>query len=161
MPAWDVVEFEPLLDSSDITVREWNQIGSAIAERYEDYDGFVVLHGTDTMAYSASAISFMLENLSKPVILPVRRFRWGQIRSDGRDNIISSFSLPLPDRSTRSASTLMAFFCAATGARSALPTSLRPSSRQTTCRWRMPVFKLNTKEGSASGERGTVPLAAV
>ena len=51
MPAWDVVEFEPLLDSSDITVREWNQIGSAIAERYEDYDGFVVLHGTDTMAY--------------------------------------------------------------------------------------------------------------
>ena len=48
MPAWDVVEFEPLLDSSDITVREWNQIGSAIAERYEDYDGFVVLHGTDT-----------------------------------------------------------------------------------------------------------------
>ena len=48
MPAWDVVEFEPLLDSSDITVREWNQIGRAIAARYDDYDGFVVLHGTDT-----------------------------------------------------------------------------------------------------------------
>ena len=90
MPEWDVVEFEPLLDSSDITVREWNQIGSAIAERYNDYDGFVVLHGTDTMAYSASAISFMLENLSKPVIFTGSQIPLGQIRSDGRDNIISS-----------------------------------------------------------------------
>ena len=73
MPDWDVVEFDPLLDSSDITVREWNQIGRAIAERYEAYDGFVVLHGTDTMAYSASAISFMLENLSKPVLSTMYR----------------------------------------------------------------------------------------
>ena len=90
MPNWDVVEFDPLLDSSDITVREWNQIGSAIAERYDDYDGFVVLHGTDTMAYSASAISFMLENLSKPIIFTGSQIPLGQIRSDGRDNIISS-----------------------------------------------------------------------
>ena len=66
MPEWDVVEFDPLLDSSDITVREWNQIGAAIAARYDDYDGFVVLNGTDTMAYSASAISFMLEKTSHP-----------------------------------------------------------------------------------------------
>ena len=90
MPRWDVVEFDPLLDSSDITVREWNQIGRAIAARYDDYDGFVVLHGTDTMAYSASAISFMLENLSKPVIFTGSQIPLGQIRSDGRDNIISS-----------------------------------------------------------------------
>ena len=90
MPDWDVVEFDPLLDSSDITVREWNQIGRAIAKRYEAYDGFVVLHGTDTMAYSASAISFMLENLSKPVIFTGSQIPLGQIRSDGRDNIISS-----------------------------------------------------------------------
>ena len=90
MPDWDVVEFDPLLDSSDITVREWNQIGSAIASRYDDYDGFVVLHGTDTMAYSASAISFMLENLSKPIIFTGSQIPLGQIRSDGRDNIISS-----------------------------------------------------------------------
>ena len=68
MPEWDVVEFDPLLDSSDVAVREWNQMGRAIAERYEAYDGFVVLHGTDTMAYSASALAFMLENLAKPVI---------------------------------------------------------------------------------------------
>ena len=65
MPEWDVVEFDPLLDSSDVAVREWNQMGRAIAERYDDYDGFVVLHGTDTMAYSASALAFMLENLAK------------------------------------------------------------------------------------------------
>lgn len=90
MPDWDVVEFDPLLDSSDITVREWNQIGAAIESRYDDYDGFVVLHGTDTMAYSASAISFMLENLSKPVIFTGSQIPLGQIRSDGRDNIISS-----------------------------------------------------------------------
>ena len=90
MPQWDVVEFDPLLDSSDITVREWNQIGKAIADRYEQYDGFVVLHGTDTMAYSASAISFMLEHLAKPVIFTGSQIPLGQIRSDGRDNIISS-----------------------------------------------------------------------
>ena len=90
MPKWDVVEFDPLLDSSDITVREWNQIGAAISARYAAYDGFVVLHGTDTMAYSASAISFMLENLSKPVIFTGSQIPLGQSRSDGRDNIISS-----------------------------------------------------------------------
>lgn len=72
MPEWDVVEFDPLLDSSDVAVREWNQMGRAIAERYDDYDGFVILHGTDTMAYSASALAFMLENLAKPVIF-IRR----------------------------------------------------------------------------------------
>ena len=53
MPQWDLVEFDPLLDSSDISVNEWNAIGSAIAARYERYDGFVILHGTDTMAYTA------------------------------------------------------------------------------------------------------------
>ena len=90
MPDWDVVEFDPLLDSSDITVREWNQLGRVIAERYDRYDGFVVLHGTDTMAYSASALAFMLEGLSKPVIFTGSQIPLGQIRTDGRDNIINS-----------------------------------------------------------------------
>ena len=90
MPDWDVVEFEPLLDSSDVAVQEWNQMGRAIAERYEEYDGFVVLHGTDTMAYSSSALSFMLENLAKPVIFTGAQIPLGQIRTDGRDNIINS-----------------------------------------------------------------------
>ena len=78
MPEWDVVEFDPLLDSSDVAVREWNQMGRAIAERYDDYDGFVVLHGTDTMAYSASALAFMLENLAKPVIFTGAQIPLGQ-----------------------------------------------------------------------------------
>ncbi len=69
MPEWDMIEFDPLLDSSNIAVEQWNQIGRAIRDNYEAYDGFVVLHGTDTMAYTASALSFMLEGLSKPVIL--------------------------------------------------------------------------------------------
>ena len=89
-PAWDLVQFSPLLDSSDITVREWNKIGEAIARRYHDYDGFVILHGTDTMGYSASAVSFMLENLSKPVIFTGAQIPLCELRSDGKDNIINS-----------------------------------------------------------------------
>ena len=90
VPQWDVVEFSPLLDSSNIAVNEWNKIGEAIATRYDDYDGFVILHGTDTMAYSASALSFMLENLSKPVIFTGAQIPLCEIRSDGRDNIVTS-----------------------------------------------------------------------
>ena len=98
MPEWDVVEFDPLLDSSDVAVREWNQMGRAIAERYDDYDGFVILHGTDTMAYSASALAFMLENLAKPVIFTGAQIPLGQIRTDGRDNIINSMLIAASGR---------------------------------------------------------------
>jgi L-asparaginase len=73
-----------------MTVHEWNHIASIIAERYEQYDGFVVLHGTDTMAYTASALSFMLENLAKPVVLTGSQIPLCEVRSDGRDNIITS-----------------------------------------------------------------------
>lgn len=90
MPEWDFIEFSPLLDSSDVAVHEWNRIGRAIAEQYENYDGFVVLHGTDTMSYTASALSFMLENLNKPVICTGSQIPLGQIRSDGVDNIVNS-----------------------------------------------------------------------
>ena len=69
MPEWDFLETDPLLDSSLMTVAEWNTIGQVIADRYSQYDGFVILHGTDTMAYTASALSFMLKGLNKPVIL--------------------------------------------------------------------------------------------
>lgn len=63
MPAWDFMELSPLLDSSNMTVHEWNRIAELIAQQYDSYDGFVVLHGTDTMAYTASALSFMLGGL--------------------------------------------------------------------------------------------------
>ena len=90
VPDWDFVEMDPLLDSSNMTVLEWNKIGQTIADYYDRYDGFVVLHGTDTMAYTASALSFMLENLSKPVILTGSQIPLCELRSDGRDNIIAS-----------------------------------------------------------------------
>ena len=89
-PKWDLYEMSPLLDSSDITVREWNKIASVIYENYEAYDGFVVLHGTDTMAYTASALSFMLDGLDKPVILTGSQIPLSEIRSDGRDNLVTS-----------------------------------------------------------------------
>lgn len=58
MPRWDMLEMNPLLDSSNMTVHEWNKIAQLVADHYDAYDGFVVLHGTDTMAYTASALSF-------------------------------------------------------------------------------------------------------
>ena len=90
MPAWELCEMDPLLDSSDMTVVEWNAIGRKIYENYHAYDGFVILHGTDTMAYTASALSFMLKGLSKPVILTGSQIPLSEIRSDGRDNLITS-----------------------------------------------------------------------
>lgn len=90
MPQVDIVQFEPLLDSSDISVPEWNKIGETIAERYDTYDGFVILHGTDTMSYSASALSFMLENLNKPVVFSGSQIPLCEVRSDGYSNIITS-----------------------------------------------------------------------
>ncbi len=90
MPDWEVVEFDPLLDSSNMAVEQWDMIGKAIEARYDHYDGFVILHGTDTMSYTASALSFMLENLDKPVILTGSQIPLCQIRSDGRDNLIAS-----------------------------------------------------------------------
>ncbi|MBQ8880035.1 MAG: asparaginase [Clostridia bacterium] len=89
-PLFDLYEMSPLLDSSDITVREWNKIGEVIYNSYDAYDGFVVLHGTDTMAYTASALSFMLEGLSKPVVLTGSQIPLSEIRSDGRDNLVTS-----------------------------------------------------------------------
>ena len=93
MPGYDIVQFDPLLDSSDMSINEWNKIGEAIAERYEQYDGFVILHGTDTMSYSASALSFMLENLDKPVIFTGAQIPLCEIRSDGYRNIVTSFMI--------------------------------------------------------------------
>lgn len=93
MPDYDVVQFDPLLDSSDMSIKDWNKIGEAIAERYDDYDGFVILHGTDTMSYSASALAFMLENLDKPVIFTGAQIPLCEIRSDGYRNIVTSFMI--------------------------------------------------------------------
>lgn len=89
-PLWDLYEMSPLLDSSNMTFTEWNEIARTIYERYGEYDGFVVLHGTDTMAYTASALSFILRGLHKPVILTGSQIPLSEVRSDGRDNLITS-----------------------------------------------------------------------
>ena len=90
---WDIVDMDPLLDSSNMTVEDWNKIGEIIDINYNRYNGFVVLHGTDTMAYTASALSFMLENLSKPVIITGSQIPICELRSDGKDNIITALMI--------------------------------------------------------------------
>ena len=79
-----------LLDSSDVALEQWNEIAGLVYDNYADYDGFVILHGTDTMAYTASALSFILDGLDKPVILTGSQIPLSEIRSDGRDNLITS-----------------------------------------------------------------------
>lgn len=93
MADWTMVDMEPLLDSSNMTVDDWNKIGSIIDSNYNGYDGFVIFHGTDTMAYTASALSFMLENLAKPVIITGSQIPICEIRSDGKDNIIAALMI--------------------------------------------------------------------
>lgn len=89
----DVHQFAPPIDSSDMTPRLWSHLIRIIADNYERYDGFVILHGTDTMAYTASALSFMLENLTKPVILTGSQLPIGQLRTDGKENLITSIEI--------------------------------------------------------------------
>lgn len=90
MPQFSIKEYEPLLDSSNITVKEWNKIAQDIKEAYDTYDAFIIFHGTDTMAYTASALSFMLENLGKPVILTGSQIPLSEVRNDALDNIITA-----------------------------------------------------------------------
>ncbi|HYM61934.1 MAG TPA: asparaginase [Thermoanaerobaculia bacterium] len=90
MPEFAIHEYEPLLDSSNMTPAEWMKIARDIGEHYDDYDGFIVLHGTDTMAYTASALPFLLEGLAKPVLITGSQIPLCEIRSDGRENLITS-----------------------------------------------------------------------
>ncbi len=93
LPSWELYEMSPLLDSSDITVKEWNAIAEVVYKNYDRFDGFVILHGTDTMAYTASALSFMLRGLNKPVVLTGSQIPLSEVRSDGRDNLITSIMI--------------------------------------------------------------------
>ena len=89
----DAISFEEPIDSSDINVNTWEEIGDNIHENYQKYDGFVVLHGTDTMSYTASALSFMFQNLDKPIILTGSQLPIGQVRTDGKENLITSIEI--------------------------------------------------------------------
>ncbi len=89
----DIHSFDPLLDSSNMQPSFWVKIAEVIGSHYESYDGFVVLHGSDTMAYSASALSFMLENLNKPVVFTGSQLPMGVVRNDGRENFINAIEI--------------------------------------------------------------------
>lgn len=89
----DVHSFVNPIDSSNMNPEIWKELALTIQKNYSKYDGFVILHGSDTMAYTASALSFMLENLSKPVILTGSQLPIGMIRTDGKENIISSIEI--------------------------------------------------------------------
>ncbi len=89
----DTYHFDPPVDSSDMTPQMWAELVRIITRNYYMYDGFVILHGTDTMAFTASALSFMLENLTKPVILTGSQLPINQLRTDGKENLVTSIEL--------------------------------------------------------------------
>ncbi len=89
----DSYSFAPIIDSANINPDYWVKLTEVISDNYEKYDGFVILHGTDTMSYTASALSFMLDNLNKPVVITGSQLPLGMIRTDGRDNFISSLQI--------------------------------------------------------------------
>ncbi|MBU2977031.1 asparaginase [Alteromonas sp. C1M14] len=90
MPNFTLHEYDDLIDSSDMAPSHWQLIANDIAQNYNKYDGFIILHGTDTMAYTASALSFMLENLSKPVIVTGSQIPLAELRSDGQVNLLNA-----------------------------------------------------------------------
>ena len=89
----EVFTIKPPIDSSNVSVENWVDVARIIRDKYESYDGFVILHGTDTMSYSASALSFMLENLAKPVIFTGSQIPIGILRTDGRENLITAIEI--------------------------------------------------------------------
>jgi len=100
-PRYDVVEIAPVIDSANLVPSHWNAIGSEIIQHYDQYDGFIVLHGTDTMAYSASALSFLLMGLDKPVIFTGSQIPLIEPRSDAQENLCTALILaayhPVPE----------------------------------------------------------------
>lgn len=89
----DVVSLDPIIDSSNVTPALWRHLAELIRDNYSRYDGFVILHGTDTMSYTASALSFLLENLSKAVVFTGSQIPIGVLRTDGRENLITAIEI--------------------------------------------------------------------
>ncbi len=87
------IQFDPPLDSSEMGPQSWMKLVKIISDNYQSFDGFVILHGTDTMSFTASALSFMLENLSKPVILTGSQLPIGMLRTDGKENLITAIEI--------------------------------------------------------------------
>ncbi len=97
MPAIELIEYDPVIDSSNMAPDTWLKIARDIRQRYDQYDGFVVIHGTDTMAHTASALAFMFEGLGKPVILTGSQIPLIEVRNDARENLITAILLAVDD----------------------------------------------------------------
>lgn len=89
----ETIVFDPAIDSSDVSPAHWKKLVKIIEQNYVDHDGFVILHGTDTMAYSASALSFMIENLQKPVVFTGAQLPIGKLRTDAKENLITAMEI--------------------------------------------------------------------
>ena len=89
----DILPFAPLIDSSDVNPDNWAKMAHAVYDHYDEYDGFVILHGTDTMSYSGSALSFMLANLTKPVVFTGSQLPVGVLRSDAKENMLTAIEI--------------------------------------------------------------------
>lgn len=89
----DVISFDPVLDSANMQPAHWVEMATIIEKNYSKYDGFVILHGSDTLAYTASALSFMLENLGKPVVITGSQLPVGEVRTDARENLITAIEI--------------------------------------------------------------------
>lgn len=100
LPEYAVNEYQPLLDSSNMVPQDWLKIATDIHARYADYDGFLVLHGTDTMAYTASALPFLFDGLAKPVILTGSQIPLCEVRSDARENLVTALLIASDPRIT-------------------------------------------------------------
>ena len=90
MPDFEIHEYMPLIDSANVSPEVWQTIAKDIQSRYDEFDGFIVLHGTDTMSYTASALSFVFEHLSKPIIITGSQIPLSQLRTDARINLLNS-----------------------------------------------------------------------
>ena len=90
MPDFEIYEYDPLIDSANVSPDIWQTLALDIQARYHDFDGFIILHGTDTMSYTASALSFVFENLSKPVIITGSQIPLSQLRTDARINLLNA-----------------------------------------------------------------------
>lgn len=97
----EVHSFDPILDSSNMHPDIWAKLARIIEDKYSKYDGFVILHGSDTMAFTASALSFMLENLSKPVVLTGSQLPIGEIRTDAKENLITALEIAATKKNGR------------------------------------------------------------
>lgn len=88
-----VHSFDPILDSSNMNPAIWKELAELIKEKYDEFDGFVILHGSDTMSFTAAALSFMLQNLAKPVVLTGSQLPIGEIRTDAKENLITALEI--------------------------------------------------------------------